>query len=169
MTEASGTTPLTWGSVVEHPSCRQFNDGNEGRQGTGPLGGAHGRDRFALALISLTLDDVDATDVPRCRICIAPPGLIDWWLTASANERGVAEETRRLRRRAGWRTRSPATRPLRPSGPVRGGAGRGSRRIQLCEISHNCMYVHRAVMLSSCSGWRVFPAERVVAVVRWCT
>jgi hypothetical protein len=42
-------------------SCRQINGGNEGRARDWPLSGARARDRFALALISLTLDEVDAT------------------------------------------------------------------------------------------------------------
>jgi hypothetical protein len=41
----------------------QVNGGNDGWGGNGPLSGARVGDRFALALISLALDEVDATEL----------------------------------------------------------------------------------------------------------
>ena len=58
----------------------RVNGGNEGWVGYLPLSGARGGDRFALALISLALDEVDATEVLRrhprfgASSCRWPPG-----------------------------------------------------------------------------------------------
>ena len=47
------------------PRRTGVNGGNEEQNGPGPLWGARGGDRCALALISLALDEVDATEVLR--------------------------------------------------------------------------------------------------------
>jgi hypothetical protein len=47
---------------------------------------------FALALMSLTLDEVDATDLPRRRVrIVTPPGLIDGGSPRAANERDITK------------------------------------------------------------------------------
>jgi hypothetical protein len=47
-------------------SSAAVNGGIEGRAGMGRCRGARGGNRFALARISLALDEVDATEVLRC-------------------------------------------------------------------------------------------------------